>query len=294
MLLLFALVACSGGADSSPAQFSAQASNATPAPSPTPETPRVIAVFGADDSPAFLSGIEQAATDSGIMIEPVDGGIAALAAYEAKDDTVAIVYLSSEEQQLPQVDFPVYAFAASGQSVSTIPYLGYDASSAPKLALESALAYPPHLAPVRLIGLFTSETSPVYMLWSEQKASGLIFAKEEYFAATCEIPLTDWLNETLARYFPGMLDAVFAETGELAIAAADVLASLERDDIEVFSAGSDADVLQKLSPILVYAAGADQKHAGEMCFSKAVKLFSGEQAQSNILLPESFWYEDKK
>ncbi|MEZ4628034.1 MAG: hypothetical protein R2912_08130 [Eubacteriales bacterium] len=54
-----------------------------------------------------------------------------------------------------------------------------------------------------------------------------------------------------------MLDAVFAESGELAIAAADALASLGRDDIEVFSAGSDANVLQKLSPILVYAPGAD-------------------------------------
>ncbi len=294
MMLLFSLVACSGGADSSSTQFPAQASNATPAPSPTPETPRIIAVFGADDSPAFLSGIDKAAADSGITIEPVDGGIKALVAYEAKNDTVAIVYLSGTEQTLPQVNFPVYAFAADGQGVSTIPYLGYDASSTPKRALESALAYPPHLAPVRLIGLFTDETNPVYTLWSGQKSSGLIFAKEEYFAATSEVPLTDWLNETLARYFPGMLDAVFTETGELAIAAADVLASLGRDDIEVFSAGSDAEVLQKLSPILVYAAGADLEHAGEMCFTEAIKLFSGEQAQSNILLPESFWYEDKK
>jgi len=292
-MLLCSLIACSGGAGSSPAQFTAQEPNATPTPSPAPETPRIIALFGAEDAATFLSGLEQAAKDSGITIEPVSGGVKALAAYEAKDDTVAIVYLSGAEQTLPQVAFPVYAFAANGQSVSTIPYLGYDASSAPKLALESALAYPPHLAPVRLIGLFSDETSSVYTLWSEQKASGLIFAKEEFFAATSEIPLSDWLNEALARYFPGMLDAVFAESGELAIAAADVLASLGRDDIEVFSAGSDANVLQKLSPILVYAPGADLERAGEMCFAEAVKLFSGEQAQSNILLPESFWFADK-
>ncbi|MEZ4628033.1 MAG: hypothetical protein R2912_08125 [Eubacteriales bacterium] len=66
MMLLCSLIACSGGAGSSPAQFAAQEPNATPAPSPAPETPRIIALFGAEDAAAFLSGLEQTAKDSGI------------------------------------------------------------------------------------------------------------------------------------------------------------------------------------------------------------------------------------
>jgi len=145
-----------------------------------------------------------------------------------------------------------------------------------------------------MIGLFTSQTSPVYTLWSEEKTAAQVFSKDEFFADAAEIPLADWLNEAFSRYYPGMLDAIYAETGELAIAAADALASLGRDDVEVFSAGSDANITQKLSPILVYATGANLENAGAMCFAEAVNLFSGNQAQSNILLPDSFWYSDKK
>jgi len=295
LLLLLPLCACSAGLSPSSAQTAGAAQSASPAPSAAPKTPGVIAVFGAEDADAFLSGLQDAAKASGITIEPVKGGVSTLKSYQPEGDTVAVVFLSGEVQTLPQVSFPVYAFAANGQSApSGMPYLGYDGSGAAKLALDNALSYPPHLAPVRMIGLFTSQTSPVYTLWSEQKTAAQVFAKDEFFADTTEVPIADWLSEAFARYYPGMLDAVYAETGELAIAAADALASLGRDDIEVFSAGSDSEVLSKLSPILICAVGANLENAGAMSFVEAEKLLSGEPAQSNILLPESFWYADKK
>ncbi|MBA4348042.1 MAG: hypothetical protein C0413_04240 [Clostridiales bacterium] len=266
-----------------------------PVLSAAPETSNVIAVFGAEDAEWFVSGLKDAAKGTGITIESVSGGTKALAIYEPKVDTVAIVYLSGNDQTLPQTKIPVYAFAANGRSVSSgIPCLGYDGSGAAKLVLENAIAYPPHLAPVRMIGLFTSDASPVYTLWTEQKTAAQVFSKDEFFVSSTELPLADWLREAFTRYYPGMLDAVFAETGELAIAAADALASLGRDDVEVFSAGTDADVLQKLSPILVCATGADLKRAGALCFAEANNLFSGEQPQSNLLFPESFWHDDTK
>ena len=58
----------------------------------------------------------------------------------------------------------------------------------------------------------------------------------------------------------------------------------------LFSGGTDADAAQKLSPILVCAVGANLSDAGARCYAEAVKLLSGETAQSGILLPESFWY----
>jgi len=295
LLLLLPLCACSAGSLPLSAQTAGTTQSAVPAPSAAPKTPGVIAVFGAEDADAFLSGLQDAAKTSGVTIEAVKGGVNALASYQYEGDAVGIVFLSGKEQTLPQVSFPVYAFAANGQSVPFgMPYLGYDGSGAAKLVLDNALTYPPHLAPVRMIGLFTSQNSPAYTLWSEQKTAAQVFSKDEFFADAAEVPLADWLNEAFARYYPGMLDAVYAETGALAIAAADALASLGRDDVELFSAGSDAEVLGNLSPILVCTLGANLENAGAMCFGEAAKLLSGEQAQSNILLPESFWYADKK
>ena len=295
ILLLLPLCACSEGFSAAPAQSLAPGQTASPAPAPALSKKQVIALFGAEDAPAFVSGLTEAADASSVTIEQVKGGIGAMTSYVPQGDTVAIVYLSGTEQSLPAVEFPVYAFAANGQSVSGgIPYLGYDGTGEAKLALDEAIAYPPHLTPVRMIGLFTSQTSAVYTLWSAQKTAARVFAKEEFFADASETALADWLNEAMTRYYPGMLDAIYAETGELAIAAADVLASLGRSDIEVFSAGSDTDVYNKLSPILVYAAGANLADAGAKCFAEASKLFAGEAAQSSILLPESFWYSENK
>lgn len=295
ILLLLPLCACSEGFSTAPAQSLAPGQTASPALALVPAKPKYIALFGAESAPAFVSGLTEAAEASGATVDLVKGGFGAMASYVPQGDTVGIVYLSGKEQSLPAVAFPVYAFAANGQSVSGgTPYLGYDGTGAAKLALDEAIAYPPHLTPVRMIGLFTSQTSAVYTLWSEQKTAARVFAKEEFFADASETALADWLNEALTRYYPGMLDAIYAETGELAIAAADVLASLGRSDLEVFSAGSDANALSKLSPILVYAAGANLADAGARCFAEANKLFSGEAAQSSILLPESFWYTEKK
>jgi hypothetical protein len=295
LLLFVPLCACSAALSPSSAQTAGGTQSASPAPSAAAKTPGVIAVFGAEDADAFVSSLTDAAEASGVTIELVEGGLSALKSYSPVGDTVGIVYLSGKEQSLPQVGFPVYAFAVNGQSVASgMPYLGYDGSGAAKLALDSAISYPPHLAPVRMIGLFQSQSSPVYTLWSEEKTAAQVFAKDEYFADATEAPLADWLKDAFSRYYPGMLDAVYAENGELAIAAADALASLDRDDIEVFSAGSDSEVLGKLSPILVCAAGANLEKTGAMCFAEALKLLSGEPAQNNVLLPESFWYADKK
>lgn len=305
----------------------------TPAPSPTPEPPQVIAVFGAEENPDFLSGIQESASAASPQIEvlAVPGGVDALSTYKPKGNDVAIVYLEGDTHTLPASDIPVYAFAANGQSVSGgVPYLGYDGNNTAQIALDAAISYPPHLTPVRMIGLFTSEASAAYALWAVEKSDGNVFAKKELFedalkdtvaqeaqeaaekaakknatedsAETApidleepyQLALTAWLTDAFAAYYPGMLDAVFAETGALAVAAADVLAGLGRDDIEVFCAGSDAQAADKRSAILVCVVGVNQYDAGARCLSEAVKLLSAQTAQSAILLPEPIWFADAK
>ena len=295
-LMIFAFLlsfsACAEGLVSAPVSSGVPAVSAAPAPTPSPEQVKTIAVFGAEEAGAFLAGIQDAAAQTDIEILPVSGGIPALASFAPEGPAAAIVYLSDAQQTIPEASVPVYAFAAAGQSVpSGTPYLGYDDSDAIKIALESALAYPPHLAPVRMIGLFSGEGSAAYALWSAAKVDARVFAKQEFFADVSEVPVADWLNEAFSRYYPGMLDAVYAETGALAVVAAECLAALGRDDIEVFSAGTDAQSMQKLSPIFVCAVGPNLQDAGARCYAEAAKLLAGDAAQSGILLPESIWYQ---
>ena len=296
ILLLIPLPACSEGVVAPPAQSPAAITVVTPSPAPKVEKPGVVAVFGADELPGFLDGVRTACAASGSEIEilPVKGGLSQLATYTSADANAAIVCLSSPAGQLPKASIPIYVFAAEGQSVSAdIPHLTYSGDTAPKLALDYALNYPPHLAPVRMIGLFTSQSSPAYALWTSEQANGKIFAKEVFFQDTPEVSIADWLNETLPRYYPGMLDAIYAETGALAIAAADALASLGRDDVEVFSAGTDANASEKLSSILVCTVGVDLQDAGARCFAEAAKLLAGSTAESGVLPPATVWFSEK-
>ena len=277
-----------------PTAIPLELASAAPSPSPTPTPARVIAVLGAEDAEDFLAGVRAAVEADGNIVEilPVSGKLSSLTSDSAANADAAIVFLSGNAA-LPKTALPVYVFAADGQTVSAdIPHLTYNAAAAPKLALDSALSYPPHLAPVRMIGLFTSQSSAAYLLWSDAKASGTVFAKQEFFLDASEETLVDWLNETLPLYYPGMLDAIYAETGALAVSAAESLASLGRDDIEVFSAGSDANANAKLSPILVCAVGESFSDAGARCYGEAVKLLSGGSAQSDELSPEAFWYSE--
>lgn len=293
LIVALSFFSCVDSAPAAPAASPAAAAAVTPRPTPVPEHPRMIAVFGAEEVPAFLAGVEAAAKDSGIVIKPVSGGLTALSSYVSEGDAVALVYLSGMAT-LPKSSILMFVFAAEGQPLSSdLPQLRYDATGSAKLALENALNYPPHLAPVRLIGLFSSQASPACLLWSETKAAGTVFAKEEFFADTSEVALADWLADIFSRYYPGMLDAVYAETGALATAAADALAGLGRDDLEVFSAGTDADAADKLSPILVCVVGINQADAGARCFAQAQKLLAGESAESGTLQPDSLWYAAK-
>ena len=294
ILLLLSFSACAESSFVVPTAIPLELASAAPSPSPTPTPARVIAVLGAEDAEDFLAGVRAAVEADGNIVEilPVSGKLSSLTSDSAANADAAIVFLSGNAA-LPKTALPVYVFAADGQTVSAdIPHLTYNAAAAPKLALDSALSYPPHLAPVRMIGLFTSQSSAAYLLWSDAKASGTVFAKQEFFLDASEETLVDWLNETLPLYYPGMLDAIYAETGALAVSAAESLASLGRDDIEVFSAGSDANANAKLCPILVCAVGESFSDAGARCYGEAVKLLSGGSAQSDELSPEAFWYSE--
>lgn len=277
----------------------------TPSPSPTPEP--VIAVFGAEASDAFAGELRSAAEKGAYKADLVPGYLEALASFQPAGSCVAVVLLSGAEDVLPQTDFPVFVFAAGGQQVSPqTPVLAYDSAGAAETALNDAISYPPHETPVRLIGLFTDPESGAYALWKAQAAGGRVFPKAELFLSqpqeetadpdadeptpTPAPALAERLTSLFSGFYPGMIDGVFAETGGLAVAAAEALASLGRDDIEVFSASTSANAQALLSPLLVLAVGADYAEAGGLCYSAASAMLAGESVPATVLEPVVFTY----
>lgn len=280
----------------------------SPTPSPSPAPRPYLAVFGAEESSAFQEGITNAAETGAYAVVFESGSLDALRAYKPAGSCVAIVLLRGQDAALPETSFPVFVFASEGQRVDPgIPHLTYAGVYAAETALSLAVSYPPHETPVRLIGLFSSEESDAYAILNESAAEGRIFSKAKFFLTTSpaketpepeqetplpslEPALEERLSALFSRFYPGMIDGVFAETGELAVVAAETLASLDRSDIEVFSASTTADAQNLLSPLLVACVGANYAEAGGLCYSAASALLDGEAVSSLVMLPQTFSY----
>ena len=291
-----------------PAAF---AGSASPVPSSSPEDAPYLAVFGAETSNAFRQGLSKAA-EAGkypVVFEP--GGVGALSAYHPANHCAAIAYLSGAEASVPQTAVSVFVFAAEGQRVGPdVPHLTYADTYAAETALSLAVAYPPHETPVRLIGLFVRAESRAYTVWREAAAGGRVLPKAEFFLAESApektpdpkqappsptpVPtLETRFAALLSGYYPGMIDGIFAETGELAVAAAGVLASLGRSDIEVFSASTSANAPGLLSPLFVACVGLNAEEAGGLCYSAASALLDGDTVSPIVVLPQTFAYSPK-
>lgn len=298
--LLFAVLLCGCGVLSAPANGQSSAtpvadsvSIAASSPTPAEPTPKpAIVVFGAEASRSFQEGVINAALQGQYAVTFVSGGVEALASYQPTGSVCAVVYWNDPKDALPAVSFPVFAYAARGQTgAGNVPLLVYDASGAAEDALERAIAYPPHETPVRLIGLFSSETSPGYTAWKAAAAKGRIFPKTEFFLDDLEMQAASvWFAERLDEFYPGMIDAVYAETGDLAIAAVHQLRGRTREDMEVFSASSDANADLSLSSLMPAVFGADLYKAGELCYESASALLQGKIAESSVLSPSILEY----
>lgn len=287
VLPVSATAAPAGTPGSTPVSFAVAPDPAEPTPKPE------IVVFGAEASRSFQEGLADAAAQGTIAVSFVPGGMEALASYQPQGAVCAVVYWNEPGDALPVVGFPVFAYAAHGQTAAeNIPLLVYDPSGTAESVLEEAISYPPHETPVRLIGLFASETSPGYTVWKEAAAKGRVFSKAEFFLNDSELQAASvWFAERLDEFYPGMIDGVYAETGELAIAAVHQLRGRVRDDMEVFSCSSDADADLSLSSLMPVVIGADLYKAGGLCYEGAFALLQGKTVESSVLSPSTLEYK---
>ncbi len=317
-LLAFGFAASGCRSASDPLMQASITPSSAPTPTPAPTPQPVIAVFGAADQPEFCAGMAEAADgNAAYELTFIDGGVEALSDYAPAADAVAVLYLAEPPETLPKANVPLFVYDASGAflrlaqtpapSADDVPspslaaektpfpadgvsFLTYDGSYCPLYALEAALAYPPHEAPVRLLGLFSGKESDAYALWQAASDGGRVFDKASYFLSDKQ-SAADWMTEQLGAFYPGMLDGVYAETAALAVAAVDALAESGRTDMEVFCAAADSFALvgMRAHPdLFVSAFGANLRLAGQTCLGYAEALLSGDSVPNKTLLPDAF------
>lgn len=168
-------------------------------------------------------------------------------------------------------------------------YTWFDTTAAASEALETAITYPPHDTPVRLIALLEKEGSPADEVFQAGVKQGRIFAKAVHYE-TAKQSSRSFFEAQLDRYVEGTIDAVYAETEELARMALEELLSRDRTDMEVFcvpkgALSAQSSLYQKRTyPVLM---GADLSLQGESRASAISSMIAGEEPRNEAFAPVS-------
>lgn len=269
----------------------------TPAPSPTPQP--VVAVFSGKEHQLFYEGLASEDAGDGAKVVPVEGGLNRARGLTFAGKGALIVYAGPETADYAALaaakarGLPLIVYADREDAIPEgIPSLRYDLSGGAEKALDLALSYEHHDAPVRLVGLFTSEESPAFRAFSKGIEDGKVFRKGVYVEGVTKTPLTEWVMERVAGLSSGTLDGIYAETAEGAVAAARAIQTAGLDGAEVYSAEVNDELLSemlRLPEILVYAVGRNDAYAGRFLRAQAARLLIGLPfSEDAVLLPRVY------
>ncbi len=280
-------------------------SSEQPSPTATPKT-GIEAVFDKPVNLAIVSNTDDAASamffeaatkeaeSMGVTVTSAalgSGFDAGLAEATASADAV-VAFLPealSDYAALEALQKPVAVYETSKSNVpAAMAHLSYEADTQLSMALEAALNYPPHEAPVRLILLFESADSPAYAAYQQLYTEGKVFPKEVYVATADQIGAGEWITAKMEGYVAGMLDAVFAENEALALSAYDALAALSRNDMEVFCPGVNADIVSRMQSnpdVFAQAIGRNDVLAGVLSVRAALQMLHGGEAVTQAFAP---------
>ncbi len=216
----------------------------TPAPIPTPAPLAVLCVADCTEEEAagFFSGAEQAAQAMGWQLTKAAApeGFDSFLQHGGYDGILALCTRQSTSFDALREAMKTGACIAITDMLFRVPpagaaYAWYEPGDAAALALETALAYPPHDTPVRLIALLEGKGSPADSVFQDGIAQGKILKKALHYETDSKQNPQDFFEDQLDRYVEGMVDAVFVENTALAKVALTALAARGRTDMEVFS-----------------------------------------------------------
>lgn len=251
---------------------------ATPASTPRPE----LVLLSGGGREAFVEGALSAGSESySAQVRPFSPeGRVALPAGKG-----ALILCLEEGVRFaapPSRGLPLLVYCTEGQQGPDWPEesyaLRYDPQGAAETALSQALSYPPHDYPVRLTALFESREGEAYRLFSEAAEAGKVFKKQVYVKEDEKQKLEHFLVDAVSRALPGTVDGIFAETAELAVAAAQAVSEADIYGLEVFSAAVSDELLALMEAqpgVMAAAVGQDDAFAGSYLRFQAERLLAG-------------------
>lgn len=105
-----------------------------------------------------------------------------------------------------------------------------------KELLDELLKYPPHDTPVRLLGMFESDSSAIKLYWNQLVDEGKILTKGVHYSTDGSQSSQQWIEAMLNKYVDGMIDGVFCQSEQDARLFEAALSNANRQDrIEIFT-----------------------------------------------------------
>lgn len=260
---------------------------ATPAPEPTAEPLPALVAYAAPQADAAFRGVIALLP----RVDLIDTEAALAADLAGLNAALIYVDTAADAEAVAAVlekDIPVIAYNPHGLSLPEAANEVRYAASVPETAeaaMTTAIAYPPHDTPVRLLGVFESQSGEAIAAWNGAVETGKVLDKGTYCTADGGT-LSAWFSEQLAKYFPGMIDAVYVESPAQAAELVKAMLAAERDDFEIFTIGSDAALRQLIAEqpqLLPTTVQVDEEAAAAACAELLTRVLAGGDAQDIVI-----------
>ncbi len=190
-----------------------------PAPVPTAAPVRMAVVSENED---FSKAVEENA------LEQIQIGTSSDAEDVSYD--VTLVYMPEPGTLSEAAGNEVVLTDAPEQVPDDVSTVAIDHDAAVWAAWDALYNYPSHCTPIRLLTLTEGGASLSRERFDIMLEEGKLQDKGSYIESQSEQPAGEWVAQRLADIPVGLLDTIYAETEELAIAAYNALRAAERND----------------------------------------------------------------
>lgn len=181
-----------------------------------------MAVEAATDTDAFSRAVKRNAGNE-VQISAADN-------IEDADFDITLVYMpeTGEMDELTQSDVVLTDDAAHvPENVSAVII---DNDAAVLAAWNALYTYPAHSTPIRILTLTQGGTGLSREIFDTMLAEGKLQDKGSYIGSQTQQEPEEWVAQRLSDIPVGLLDTIYAETEELAVAAYNALRAAERND----------------------------------------------------------------
>ncbi len=195
---------------------------------------------------------------------------------EAAKQGVSLIYMP-RTGDIPEISGPAVILTDKPHIIpDNTSGVAFDGDAVAAAAWEMLYSYPSHCSPVRALSLFASDNGAGYMIQQEMTAEGKLQDKGTYFHGAGMGTPEKWTEKALEEIPVGLLDTIYAENAELAVAAYEALRTADRNDsVEVICAELTEELVSLMIEdhwLMGACAGVNMNEAAEDMLKLAEQL----------------------